>query len=162
MWGAEFRASRVEGPGRQLLLPTRVPAGAGQGWGGRDTLCPQSRDAARAAGRNSGRRGQGPAGSCLPRNLSAISWRGWGCLGGMTLEKLGRSKTRHLSVPWGHSDAGGGGVLLKNPRHARASAQVQMLRPVSGCDLRRSHGDLEGNLLLSHVVARPGGTWLGP
>lgn len=147
----------MEGPGRQLLLPTRVPAGAGE----EGRLCPQSRDAARAAGRSSGHRGQGPAGSCLPRNLSAINQRGWGCLGGMTLAKLGQSKTRHLSVPWGHSDAGGGG-LLKNPRHARASAQVQMLRPMSGCDLRRSHGDLKGGLLLSHIVARPGSTWLGP
>lgn len=38
----------------------------GRGWGGRDTVCSQSRDAARAAGRSSGCRGQGPAGSCPP------------------------------------------------------------------------------------------------
>lgn len=85
--------------------------GLGRRWGGRDTVCSQSRDAARAAGRSSGCRGQGPAGSCSPpqpRSLSAISHQGWGCLGGMTLEKLEQSRTRHLSVPCGHSDTGGG------------------------------------------------------
>lgn len=44
-----------------------------------------------------------------PRSLSAISQQGWGCPGGMTLEKLEQSRTRHLSVPCGHSDTGGGG-----------------------------------------------------
>ena len=53
--------------------------------------------------------GRGRLAAVPPRSLSAISQQGWGCPGGMTLEKLGQGRTRHLSVPCGHSDAGGGG-----------------------------------------------------
>lgn len=107
----------MEGPGRQLLLPTRCPAGLGGGVGRKGDCVPRAGTQPELLAGVAGTVGRGAGWQLSPREPVSHQPAGLGVPGRHDLGEAGTEQTATSVFP-GVTLMLGGGRLLKNPRHA--------------------------------------------